>query len=265
MSYTVFIEVPPFERLKPKRGEYPPAALQRLALIAATLSRLDPDAGLTQDDGLVEADSAKLGAVIADPNRITLQFRAAQGYSALLNAFHAALGAFEPLGFVGSDPQVGGVIRYFADGPTFLRQFRSQIICPDDEFEQWIHGIEPPAWAPRRQARQRLQEAYTAENFAELADLPYHQEVLAMTPAAREALLARVVAHNDAVIARLNLRDDLVCFADSEGPPRHRADGSPMPFEIWLYTSSLGQEMWLASYRPRPADNGAGAAGHATR
>jgi len=253
MSYTVYIEVPPSARLKPKRGEYPPAALQRLALIASTLRQLDPDLRLTEDEGLIEADSDRLGAVIADPNRITLQYRSTHGYTPLLNAFHDALEVFEPLGFVGSDPQIGGVIRYFADGPSFLRQFRSQILCPDDEFEQWIHGVEPASWVRRRQVRQRLQAGYVAENFPRLPDLPFHQDVLAMAPAAREALLARVVAHNDAIIQRLGLRDDLCCYADAEGPPRHRADGSPMPFEPWLYGSSLGQEMWLASYRSPPA------------
>jgi len=249
MSYTVYIEVPAGARIKPKRGEYPPAALQRLALIAATLRRLDPEVRLAEDEGLIEADSDKLGAVIADPNRITLQYHSAHGYTPLLNAFHDALEVFEPLGFVGSDPQVGAVIRYFADGPTFMRQFRSQIRCPDDEFEQWIHGIEPPAWIRRRQVRQRLQAGFTEENFARLPDLPYHHDLVAMQPAAREALLARVVAHNDAIIERLGLRDDLIAYACAEGPPRHRADGSPMPFEPWLYHSSLGQEMWLASYR----------------
>lgn len=245
MSYDVYLEVPAAQRIKPRHGEYPAAAFERLARIEACLRRLDPAIGIERDDGVLEADSAVLGSLIADPNRITLRFSASSGYSALLNAFHDALAACEPLGFEGFDPQVGGRIRHHADGPTFLRQFRSQILCPDDEFEQWIHGIEPPSWRQRRLARGDFERGYRAENFPALATLPQPQEIAALGDAALAGLLERVVAHNDAILDRFGLRTSLALFKDIGGTPRQRGDGSWMPFDLWLYGSSLGQEMGL--------------------
>lgn len=255
MSYDLHLEVPPAERIRPRRGEYPAAAIERLARIEACLRGLDPAIAIERDEGVLEADSAVLGSLIADPNRITLRLGTACGYSALLNAFHDALAAFEPLGFEGFDPQVGGRIRHHADGPTFLRQFRSQVLCPDDEFEQWIHGIEPASWRQRRLARQDFERGYRAENFPALAWLPQSKEIAALDDAALAALLSRVVAHNDAILDRFGLRASLSLFKDAGGTPRQRGDGSWMPFDLWLYGSSLGQEMGLyqeLSRRGRP-------------
>lgn len=243
MAYQFYIEVTKAERLKPRRGEYPPQALERLQRIADALRQADPSLVLDTDEGLLEGEGERLGAVLIDPNRVTLQWTSRSSYSALLDAAHDALAVLEPLGLAGYDPQVGDLIRYHAAGPDFLRQFRSQILCPDHEFEQWIHGIEPASWKRRRELRPAFEAGFRQENFPRIEG-PAGGEG-ATSQEALVAALRRVAAHNDAILQRLDLAEALHLFQNENGRPRRRADGSWVPWSLWFDRSSLAQESAL--------------------
>lgn len=243
MSYDVFIELPKAQRSKPRRGEYPPAALALLEQTVAALRRIDPDIEIERDDALVEGRSGILGTLIADPNRVSLRYTSAFGYHAVLMAMQRALAELEPLGFEGYDPQVGAVIRHFPARADFLRQFRSQILCTDDEFEEWIEGREPDSWRRWRELEEGPGSRFVPASFPPLPDFPDWQVIRDMPPEALDALLRRLIALNDARIRQLDLVDYLQQALLRDRLRERRGNGDWLPFRIWPTNhTSLGQE-----------------------
>ncbi len=243
MSYDVFMEIPKALRSRPKRGEYPPDALERLDQIVAALRRIDPQIELARDDALVEGRSGVLGDVVADPNRVSLRYTSAFGYHGMLQAMQRALGELEPLGFEGQDPQVGGRIRHFAERAPFLRQFRSQILCPDDEFEAWLEGREPAAWRHWRELKETAGTRYVPASFPPLPDMPDWQTLRDMDAEALDRLLKRLIAHNDRRIEELELSEFLQQARLRDGVSERRGNGDWLPVTDWFTPgTSLGQE-----------------------
>lgn len=243
MSYDFFIELPKPLRNRPKRGEWPSEALERLEQIAAALRRIDPEIVIERDEALIAGASGVLGQVIADPNRLSLRYTSAFGYHGMLMAMQRALGELEPLGFEGSDPQVGGRIRHFADRAAFLRQFRSQILCPDDEFEEWLQGREPAAWKRWRELQESAGCRYVPASFPPLADMPDWQALRDMAPEALDGLLKRLVLHNDRRIETLELGEFLQQALLRSPLRERRGSGDWLPVTDWFIAgTSLGQE-----------------------
>jgi len=243
MSYDVFIELPKPLRNKPKRGEYPPAALERLEQISAALHRIDPTIEIEREDALLSGSSKVLGVFVADPNRLSLRYTSARGYHAVLMGMQRALAELEPLGFEGYDPQIGARIHHFAERADFLRQFRSQFMCPDDEFEEWLQGREPAAWKRWRELQESAGSRYAAASFPPLPDFPDWQAVRAMDPDSLQGLLKRLIALNDQRIRELELGEFLQQSLLRDPLRERRGNGEWLPFRIWSTSlNSLDQE-----------------------
>lgn len=246
MAYDVFIELPKARRSRARRGEYPPEALQRLEQVMAALQRIDPQLELHRDDALVEGHGPVLGGLSADPNRVSLRYTSAAGYHAMLIAMQQALAELEPLGFEGYDPQIGAVIRHHPGRADFLRQFRSQFLCPDDEFEEWLEGREPAAWRRWRELQDGAGRRYAPAGFPPLPDFPDWQAIRDMASNALDSLLRHLVALNDRRIDELDLREYLQQALLRDRLRERRGNGSWLPFRVWSTNhTSLDQEQQL--------------------
>ncbi|MGQ0799646.1 MAG: hypothetical protein ACT4NL_06000 [Pseudomarimonas sp.] len=188
---------------------------------------------------------------MADPNRISLRYTSAWDYLTLLRHFQRALEVFTPLGFVGRDSQVGGRIEFRSAWADFLRQFRTQFVCTDDEFEGWLAGRVPETWKRWKELRERCGPLYSRDNFRPVPGLPEWPQTRDMPVAELCRELRRCMDVNSARIADLGLAEYLKLRVAREGRGlwTPRADGSYLPFEPWVVGSSIHQEqtLWQAA------------------
>ena len=247
MSYDIYLEVAVAQRAKPRRGAFPEAALQRMARAVDVLRQLDPGLACTRDEALAEVSSEVYGTLLIDCNRVSASFRSGASYREILHAIRRLLLVFEPEGYTGYDRQLGHAIRPQADMPGFLRQFRAQVTCTEEEFEIWVNGDEPPTWREREEAYKRRCRLAFPRVQSEL----YHHELVAMDAAALEREMDRVIAANDATIAIHGLCQ-MFDYRLACGCSRvRRATGAWIPDEDWVKASALGYEARLAGYLRR--------------
>jgi len=144
-----------------------------------------------------------------------------------------ALAELELLGFEGNDPQIGGRVRYFAERAPFMCQFRSQFLCPDDEFELFAQGIEPAAWRRWRDLQQSVGSRYSPANFPPMPEVPGWQVLREMEGMQLDRLLHRLIAHNDRRIQDLALGEFLKQACLRGWSTRRRGNGE------WLAINDL--------------------------
>lgn len=247
MSYDVYLEVAAAQRAKRRRGAFPEAALQRRARAVEVLRQLDAGMVCTGDEALVEVSSEVYGTLLIDCNRVTATFRSGASYREILHAIRRLLLAFEPEGYTGYDRQLGHAIRPQIDMPGFLRQFRAQVRCTEEEFEIWVNGDEPPTWRDRRE-REEADERRCRAAFPPVQSELYHHQLVAMDAASLEREMDRVIAANDATIAIHGLGEvfdyQLACGCSRV----RRATGAWIPHADWVNASPLGYEARLAGY-----------------
>lgn len=247
MSYDIYLEVAADQRAKRRRGAFPEAALQRIARAVDLLRQLDPGLVCTQDEGLAEVSSEVYGTLLIDCNRVNATFRSGASYREILHAIRRLLLAFEPEGYTGYDRQLGHAIGPGADMPGFLRQFRTQVRCTEEEFEIWVNGDEPPSWRDRRE-REEAYERRCRLAFPRVQSELYHHQLVDMDAAALEREMDRVIAANDATIAMHGL-GEMFDYRLACGCSRvRRATGAWIPDEDWVNASALGYEARLAGY-----------------
>ena len=247
VSYDIYLEVAAAQRAKRRRGAFPEAALQRMTRAVEVLRQLDPGLVCTRDEALVEASSEVYGTLLIDCNRVSASFRSGASYREILHAIRRLLLAFEPEGYAGFDRQLGYAIRPEADMPGFLRQFRAQVTCTEEEFDIWVNGDEPPTWRERRE-REEAYERLCRLAFPRVQSELYHHELVDMDAAALEREMDRMIAANDATIAIHGLGemfdDKLACGCSRV----RRATGAWIPADDWVNASALGYEARLAGY-----------------
>jgi len=247
VSYDIYLEVAAAQRAKRRRGAFPEAALQRMTRAVEVLRQLDPGLVCTRDEALVEASSEVYGTLLIDCNRVSASFRSGASYREILHAIRRLLLAFEPEGYTGYDRQLGQAIRPQIDMPGFLRQFRAQVTCTEEEFDIWVNGDEPPTWRERRE-REEAYERLCRLAFPRVQSELYHHELVDMDAAALEREMDRMIAANDATIAIHGLGemfdDKLACGCSRV----RRATGAWIPADDWVNASALGYEARLAGY-----------------
>ena len=247
VSYDIYLEVAAAQLAKRRRGAFPEAAVQRMARAVEVLRQLDPGLACTRDEALAEVSSDVYGTLLIDCNRVSATFRSGASYREILHAIRRLLLAFEPEGYTGYDRQLGHAIRPQADMPGFLRQFRAQVRCTEEEFEIWVNGAEPPTWRDRRE-REEAYERRCRLAFPRVQSELYHHELVAMDAAALEREMDRVIAANDATIAIYGL-GEMFDYRLACGCSRiRRATGAWIPDEDWVKASALGYEARLAGY-----------------
>lgn len=155
MSYDFWLELPKSQRGPQRKGGL--TADQSLRLQRAREILLSHEPGITfdDDDTMFTANSADLGDVFVERNRITLAFSLGADSFRIYTAIHRLLMRFQGEGYAAVDPQIGGDVHYADDFAEFMQQYRSQFSGDDSEFAIWCTGRTPQSWIDREAALQR--------------------------------------------------------------------------------------------------------------
>jgi hypothetical protein len=246
MSYDFSLRIPAAMRKRGKKGDLHPTQVQRLARAREILQAHEPDIRFDDDAGPFTAFSDELGEVHIGPDRIALGLSMATDARVLYSAIHGLMKRFHAEGYEAVDPQLTQPVVYCESFADFMRHYREHFPCPDDEFDQWCGGVDPPIWA-ERQAMRECGEAAAASALPRCDwDLTWEQRK-ALSDDALWAHLLEVTERIDALIAAHGLTDYLSLLsaqAQSDQAAR-RLDGGYYPDAVttrWFQGSLLHYE-----------------------
>lgn len=247
MSYDFSLRIPAALRKRGRKGEPHPEQVQRLARAREIMLAFEPDIRFDDDEGLFTAFSAELGDVHVSYDRIVLGMSMGTEVRALYSAIHGLMQRFHAEGYEAVDPQMTGAIVYRESFADFMRQYREHFLCPDDEFDQWCGGEDPPVWAERHAVRERG-DALAAIVLPRCDwDLSWDQRK-ALSDDALWAHLQDVTRRNDEVIAAHGLTDylDLLSAQAQSDQAGRRLNGAFYPDAVttpWFQGSRLHYEV----------------------
>ncbi|MCP5473961.1 MAG: hypothetical protein H7A19_03880 [Rhodanobacteraceae bacterium] len=230
MSYDFSLRIPADLRKRGRKGEPHPDQLRRIARAREILQAFEPEIRFDDDDGMFTAFSAELGDVYVSYDRIGLAMSMGADVRTVYAAIHGLLKRFHTEGYEAVDPQIGGAISYRESFADFMRQYREHFRCPDEEFEQWCRGEDPPAWAEQGALRERG-EAQASTAFPRCEWELGWQQLRTHSDDALWAHLQDVTRRVDEQISAFGLADYLKLLsveAQSDQAVR-RVDGSYYP------------------------------------
>lgn len=246
MSYDFFLRIPGAPKRKRKGGPSE-EQLRRLARARELLLAAEPTMEFDEDEGMFTARSGELGEVFVEYDRISLGPTMASSPRSLYGALHGLMQRFDGEGYEAFDPQHGCVMTYHADFAIFMRQYRSDFDCDDDEFAQWCRGETPPAWIERAEASER--GARLAAEALRGEHVHTWQQLRDMADDALWRHLLDITARNDEAIRTHGLEAYLRdCSNFARRISIHasrRLDGSYYPNEVvveWMNRSMLNYE-----------------------
>ena len=203
MSYDFWLELPKAQHGPKRKGGLSAEQSLRLQRAREILLAHEPAVTFDDDETMFTANSAELGDVFVEPNRITLAFSLGADAFRIYSAIHGLMQRFHDEGYVAVDPQLGADVLHAESFPEFMRQYRSQFKGEDAEFAIWCTGRTPQAWIDREAAEQR--GAACAADVLPRGFLLSWQEYRALPDAELWAHVKMVSERNDAAIAAHDL------------------------------------------------------------
>jgi hypothetical protein len=251
MSYDFWLELPADLREKKRRGgALTEAQARRLKRARELLEAAEPGLRIDDDETMLTAYSAEIGDVYVERERVSLAMSLGSAPEQVYRAIHGLMKRFDGEGYVAVDAQRDTPVVFAASFPEFMRQYRDDFRCSDDEFALWCSGIEPPSWIRRREARER--GGRIAADVLQRGATWSWQQVRDASDEALRQHYDEIVAQVDALVAGHGLGEYLQALSDDVHSisflwPR-RMDGTYYPiseFAPWFHSSVLHYESTL--------------------
>lgn len=247
MSYDFSLRIPAAMRKRKKASGPHPEQLQRLERAREILRASEPGITFVDGEGMFTANSAELGDVHANYDKVWLSMSMGAEPRRVYGAIHGLMRRFHGEAYEPHDPQLIEAPIFHEDFATFMRGYREHFRCSDDEFAQWCRGETPPGWAEREAARERG-DALAVQAFPKAWGLGWEQQK-SMSDDELFAHLQETIRANDAAIAAHGLAAYMQVLALDQAHEfplgQRRLDGTYYPNNLlvrWFQGSMLHYE-----------------------
>ncbi|MEO7325039.1 MAG: hypothetical protein ABIW82_09445 [Dokdonella sp.] len=242
MSYNIRFKLPA-ARGEPERSGAPTLEqIDRLERVLALLHAQEPCADIESGEHTHTIFSERYGDVLVDIDQVELGFSMRAEPELIYRAIHELSGLLRAEGLLAFDPQLGASVESRATYADFMRQYRSQYLCTDIEFEAFIANLGSE--------NRRDQEGILMRGEA-VGEAAFPRDFERLDWQAQNALdddalwthAQRIASTNDRTIAENDLTEFMrICSDAQEQFGFRRVDGSYLSTSDWVTASTLRYE-----------------------